>query len=143
MLACFHYERSPTLANHRDGNRMKKSEPIEQDIECGNCRKHFEIVGEAALRYGLLLVLPRRAGDRDRRDQGSAEEAAEAHHDVHDDYVDVDDENDSDDDNDSASALAIDSAKAAGIRVGRNVFASTHACAVQPSAITPSFRVTT
>ena len=107
-----------------------------------------------------MARLPRRAGDRSRREEAKAdaedeaeEEAAEDRHHDHDD-------NDYDDDDSGAvgarprqrtgggglgkpegspnelrSASWIASARSAGIRVGRSVCASTHACDVQPSAI--------
>ena len=79
---------------------------------------------EAAQQGHLLLVVRRRAGARPRRpeaEEAEAEEEAAGY----DDDVDV-----ADDD----SARAIASTSHCGIRVGRKVAASTHACAVHPSA---------
>src|SRR5207302_359721 len=94
-------------------------------------------VRKAPLRQRLLFVVQIATRDRPRRNEGrpAKEEAAEADDVVDDDHDDYDDAND--------SAVAIDSASAAGIRTGRSVFASTHACEVHPSAITSPPRVTT
>ena len=92
---------------------------------------------EAALRHDVLLVLPR--GDEGH--PRGHEEAAEGRDRHDDDGHDDDHPQEDDDDYDDASALAIASARACGMRVGRRVFASTQACDVHPSAISSPSRV--
>ena len=82
----------------------------------------------------MVVELPRRAAGRSASAPSRAEGDATTtttttHHDRrHDDDDDADDD-------DATPPLAIASASHDGTRVGRNVAASTHAWAVQPSAI--------
>jgi vancomycin resistance protein YoaR len=85
----------------------------------------------------------RNPDDYPRRDEAPAEAGSNLHFDpaVEDlDDADHDHDHSDDDDADYDSAVAIASASEPGTRVARNVSPSTHACAVQPSAIRSSPR---
>ena len=94
-------------------------------------------VGRAALRQHVVLVLPRRAEDRARRDEAASGAAGEEGPDRADRA-----ERPQRPDRRHLSAVAISSASQPGTRVGRCVVASTQAWRVQPSATASPSRST-